>query len=288
VNVLLRSLRNTQVAVTAKFYAGGSPVDADAAVTVDITRGDGSSFATGQATTHGAGGSGEYTYTLAPQANLDRFTFDFSGAFGGVTQHHPPIILDIVGSLYVPIADLRAQDGLSSTTQFSDQVLAEMRAAFEDLAERHCGQAFVPRYSHEWHWGDGTKLLALRHTPLRRLLSVKVDGVAATTTNWIVESNGLVTRDSGTFSATQRIEVTYEHGQDEPDAELRRAALRAVRRFALGNKSGIPDNAITMTTTEGGFTLGLAGADRPTGDPDVDGTLARLRRASPAGAPLVG
>jgi hypothetical protein len=283
-----RVLRNTQRVIEANFYVGTTLTDADGAVTVTITRGDGTVFATDAATTKPGSTTGKYRYTLIPQANLERFTFDFKGTFSGVEQHHPPVVVEIVGAVYVSLNDIRALDGLANTTAFPDETLREVRDAFEDLAERHCGVAFVPRYRHEWHWGRGDDYLYLRHTPLRRLLAVKMDGVAQTFTGWTVEDGGTITRDTGLFVYRDRVEVTYEHGYDEPDAELRQAALRAIRKFCLGNKSGIPDNAISMTTPEGGFTLGIAGDNRPTGDPFVDGVLNRLRRKSPAGAPLVG
>lgn len=281
----LRVLRNTQRAITVTFYSGSTPVDATGAVTVDITRGDGSSFATGQATVHGASNSGQYTYTLAPQANLDRLTFDFSGTFGGAVQHASPVIVEVVGNVYVPLAELKAMDGMSS---FSDDTVTDTRSAVEDLFERYIGNAYVPRYAHEWAWGDDTTTLWLSSTPVRRLLSVKVNAISTSFSTWTVQDTGQVLRDSGTFPSSYRVETTYEYGYDEPDAELRLAAARLVRRLVIGTRSGIPDNAISMTTSEGGFQLSIAGEQRPTGDPFIDGVLMRHRGTAPAGAPLVG
>ncbi len=70
------------------FYVGTTPTDADASVTVDIFRGDGSIFATDAATTHGT--TGHYSYTLAPQSVLERFQLVWEGTFGGVVQRQSP------------------------------------------------------------------------------------------------------------------------------------------------------------------------------------------------------
>ncbi len=89
----------------------------------------------------------------------------------------------------------------------------------------------------------------------------------------------MVLRPTGWFdmpnSSTgfRNVKINYEYGADEPDAELKEAALGAIKHKLLGDRSGIPDRAVAMTTEAGGFTLGIAGPASPTGLPAVDSVL---------------
>jgi hypothetical protein len=268
-----RVLRNTQATLEARFYDSGVLVDATGAVLVDITRADGTIFATGAATTKPPATTGIYRYTLAPQASLEYFTLDFYGTFGGVVQHHPPIYAEIVGAFYVAIADLRAMNGLSNVTAFPQELLEEKRQWFEDLAERFCGVAFVPRYKREFLDGDGSGTVWLKHALPRRILTCKVDGAAQTgLTAWDLYESGRIVRDTGFFAAGRRnVEVTYEHGADEPDVEVRQVAMQAIRARLLTDQSGIPDR-MTSYVTEMGTVIRTAPM-RPTGISEVDAVL---------------
>jgi hypothetical protein len=270
---VLRVLRNTQATLEARFYDGAALVDADASVLVDITRADGTVFATAAATTKPPATTGTYRYTLAPQAALEYFTLDFYGTFGGIVQHHPPVYADIVGAFYVPIADLRAMNGLTSTTAFPQELLEEKRQWFEDLAERFCGFAFVPRFEHELLDGDGSGTVWLKRALPRRILTCKVDGAVQTgLTAWDLYESGRIVRDTGFFAAGRRnVEVTYEHGADEPDVEVRQVAMQAIRARLLTDQSGIPDR-MTSYVTEMGTVIRTAPM-RPTGISEVDAVL---------------
>jgi hypothetical protein len=271
-----RVLRNTQATLEVTFYSAGVATDADGAVTVDITRADGTAFATGAATTHGT--TGQYKYTLAPQTNLEYFTLVWNGTFGGVAQKITTHT-EIVGAFYAPVNDIAAIKGLSG---FSVAALEEARQWFEDLAEDYCGRAFVPRYGRFITDGTGTAAIALDR-PVRKLLSVKVDGTDVSSfATWDLYPSGLVVRStgagistSGTFTYGYRnVEITYEHGEDEPDLELREAALRAIQYRLLGNNLGLPAEAISASVdVRGPLTFGGAGS-QPTGIPEVDQVLA--------------
>jgi hypothetical protein len=273
-----RVLRNTQATLEVTFYSGGVATDADGAVTVDITRADGTAFATGAATTHGT--TGQYKYTLAPQTNLEYFTLVWNGTFGGVAQKITTHT-EIVGAFYAPVNDIAAMKGLSG---FSVAALEEARQWFEDLAEQYCGRAFVPRYGRTVTDGTGTAELLLLHRLPRKLLSVKVNGVTVSSfSTWGLYPEGIVTRSTGVGYATSgiftsgysNVELTYEHGEDEPDLELRQAALRAIQYRLLGDNLGLPAEAMSAAVdVRGPLTFGaVAGPDRPTGIPEVDHVL---------------
>jgi hypothetical protein len=282
-----RILRNTRRALREVFNVGTTPTNADGAVTVDVTRADGSVLVDDGATTNVP--TGIYEYVLAPQATLDRLRLLWRGTFSGVEQIRGTWC-DIADAYYVSLADIRAIPSLSNATSYPNDKLEEARIWFEDKAEIFCGRAFVPRFGHEVLDGTGSDTIFLDHLNIRTLLYVKVNGVAQTgLTTWDLKRSGKVVRDTGVFAAGElNVEVGFEYGLDEPDADLRAAALTAIKAKLLGDRSGIPERALTMTTDVGGFTLALAGKDRPTGIPDVDAVLLDRRVGSGSPMPLVG
>lgn len=278
----LRVLRNAQGLIDHTFLVGTTPTDPTGNVaTVDITRGDGSVFGSNQATVRQT--VGIYRYTLAPQADLEIFTMLFEGTFGGVAQQSTPTLVEIVGSFFVSLVDIRALEGLSDATKYPNAKFEEARAWFEDLAERFCGVAFVPRYGRDVIDGDGTTTLLLSRMRIRKLLSVKVDGVAVATSDFKVSSIGKLTRTTGSFPTTapQNVEVIYEHGYDAPKDDLRNAALIAIRDRVLGPKTGVPDRAVAVQSEFANVTLQTAGPDHPTGIPAVDEVLRAYSRGIP-------
>jgi hypothetical protein len=269
-----RALRNTQATLDVTFYSAGIATDADGAVTVDITRADGTAFATGAATSH-PGPTGTYRYALAPQTNLEYFTLVWTGTFASVVQKITTHT-EIVGAFYAPLNDIRAMKGLANTTDFPNAKLEEARQWFEDLAEDYCGRAFVPRFGIDKLDGDGTDTILLDRIEPRTILSCKIGGVAQTgLTTWALYDTGRVVRDVGVFDdGSRNVVIQYEYGADEPDLELREAALRAIQYRLLGDNLGLPSEAISASVdVRGPLTFAGAGS-RPTGIPEVDQVLA--------------
>ena len=277
-------LRNTQGDLQVTFYSGGSATSADDDVLVTVVNAAGSAVATsGTATAAGTASPGVYDYTLDPQADLDEFTLTWTGAFGGVTQSVETQV-EIVGGFHVALADVRALSGLTDETKFTTARIQEVRRWWEELSESFCGVAFVPRFERCEHDGDGTTSLMLCNMHPRKLLSVTVDDTAVTDlTDWhLYDSGKLIRDDGGVFTADVcNVVIAYEYGYDSPPADLREAALVAIRYKLLGDKSGIPERAMSMTTDVGGYTLSIAGANRPTGIPEVDSALMRHQETGP-------
>jgi hypothetical protein len=267
-----RVLRNTQATLEVTFYSAGAATDADGSVTVDITRADGTVFATGAATTHP--GVGRYAYTLAPQTNLEYFTLVWIGTFASIVQKITTHT-EIVGAFYAPLVDIRAMKGLTDTVAFPSARLEEARQWFEDFAEQFCGRAFVPRFARDKLDGDGTNTIRLNHIEPRTILSAKDGGVTQTgTATWALYATGRVVRDVGSFGdAVRNVEIQYEYGADEPDLELRSAALRAIQYRLLGDQLGLPAEAIAGGVDVRGPTFAGVGTGRPTGIPEVDEVL---------------
>lgn len=270
-----RVLRDTQAQPEATFYVGVTATDADAAVTVDIFRADGTIFATDAVTTLQGAGSGTYRYTLAPQSNLERFTLVWEGTFGGVVQRITSHV-EVVGGYVVALADLRAESGLGTKTV---EELAEARQWFEDRAESYCGVAFVPRYGRDLVDGDGTNTLELTRSYPRSLLSVKVAGVAQTgLTTWDLYDEGVIVRDVGSFANGKRnVEAIYEHGLGTVPSDIREAAITAIRANTLGGTAGggIPTGVTQLSTDAGVMTFGRRTS--PFGIPEVDEVLTSHR-----------
>lgn len=275
-----RILRDTQAQPEVTFYVGTTATNADAAVTVDIFRGDGSVFATDAATTKPPATTGLYRYTLAPQATLELFTLQWEGTFGGVVQRITTQV-EVVSGYVVSLADLKAESGMGTKT---DAQLAETRQWFEDLAESYCGVAFVPRYARELLDGDGTFELELAHPYPRSVLSCKIGGVAQTgTATWDLYEEGMIVRDTGSFAVGRRnVEIIYEHGFDAAPSDIREAALVAVRSNVLGGSAGggIPVGVTQLITDAGTMTFGRR--TFPFGIAEVDTALG-ARRVIPVG-----
>ena len=282
-----RVLRNTRRMLRQVFLVGTTPTDAIGSVLVDVIRADGSVLEDDAVATKPA--TGTYEYDLDPQPDLDRLRLLWRGTFSGAEQTRGTYC-DIADAFWVSLADIRAVPSLTNETSYPNEKLAEARIWFEDKAELFIGRAYVPRFGHEVIDGSGSDTIFLDHLNIRTLLYVKVGGVAQSgMDDWDLYRSGKVVRSSGIFaSGSLNVEVGFEYGLDEPDADLRQAALTAIRARLLGDRSGIPERAVTMTTDVGGFTLTLAGKDRPTGIPDVDAVLLDRRGAKGAPAPLVG
>jgi hypothetical protein len=273
-----RVLRDVQAQPEVTFFTGSTPVEADGAVTVDIFRGDGTTFATDAATTDVDPNVGLYRYTLAAQSNLERFRFVWEGAVSTVVQRVTTYV-EIVGGYVASLTDIKAETGLSTKT---DAQLIEARQWFEDIAESWCGVAFVPRYGRDVLDGSGSEKLKLSHSHPRTILSAKVDGVAQTgTATWDLYDSGVIIRDSGSFPVGRRnVEIIYEHGYDAPEAEVREAALIAIRSKLLsaegGTSGGIPSGVTQLITDAGTMIFGR----RPTGpfpNQEVNDALAMFR-----------
>lgn len=275
-------LRNTQATLQVTFYSGGTATDADGDVLVTVLGDDAGTVVAGTAV---AGGTGVYTYTLAPQSNLDLLTVSWAGTFGGTVQS-VTTNAEITGAHYVSLADIRALRSLSSTATYPDSRLLEVRSWFADRAESFCGVSFVPRHARDVLDGDGTRTIMLSHLRPRVLEDAFVDDAEVTDlTDWELYGSGKVYRGDAAFTAGYRnVVIQYEHGYDLPPEDLREAALVAIRYKLLGDQSGIPERATTMATEVGTFNLALAGANRPTGIPEVDAVLIGLSKK----VPLVG
>lgn len=283
--------RNSGALLDVTFYADEATLDADGSVTYAVTKADGTSLSTGNATHVGTAGSGAYRLTLAPQANLNLLTATFTGTFGGIVQSQS-VEIDIVGGFYVSLAELRALPNLSDAAKFTTAELVAARHWFETRFERYTRRAFVARYRRLTLISSGEGSLEVPDTDLRVVRSLTVDSSAlADVTLAALQFNGsaitpnrLMSSINATWSERapfgyrgSAVVVSYEYGLDSPPADVRDAALLAIRSHLLADQSGRP--MLSIADGAGGTTRFLLPDDnRPFGIPEVDVVANDYRR----------
>lgn len=244
----------------------GSAAAAVGTVTADIERHDGTVLATGRATAAGTG-TGAYTVTLtaAECATLDiiKVTWIDGTTERGSTYHR------VVGGFLFRVDELSAQSGL---TAVSAADLMEARDWITDLIEHNTGVAWCPTYDVEQFDVVGPDLAhVLDRRPIRALRTVTIEDAAHVIADIDVnESAGII---SG-VSFRGRCVVGYEHGFDQPPADLRTAAIEGARDRILRTSSGLSDR-LRSTTNDLGIIqqFSYPGPGHPTGIDSVDAAI---------------
>lgn len=280
--------RGSANTIQARFSVDEAPLDSSIPVTIEVVRDNGDVVVpAGTATNTGAVGDGLYEFTLLPSHTglVDILTARWTATLGGEAMTLETRV-EVVGGFYFTLADGRASDdALADTVKYPTARLAEARDEVEDECEDITNVAWVRRYAKVTLSGDGSNNLVLPHYMVRSVRSI-VDG---DTTAWTApQLAALRVSDSGVLSAARtgaipfafgdrNLTVIYEHGYDQPPADLRRASIIRFRSFVFATKSGIPDRATSFVAAEGGnFTLSTPGrAGTPTGIPEVDAAYNR-------------
>lgn len=274
-------LRGSGESLRVKFLIDGVATDADAGVTVTVTRDDGTAIDTAAAATSVT--TGVYAYSLAPQTDLDKLTLVWTGTFSGNVQTITTRT-DVVGGYYVGLDELLAMPNLAG---FTVPQLIDARQWFEEKFERYTGRAFVPRYKKITVWGHGTDTLMLPDQYISRVRSITFGTVSLGTqalANTVFTDDGRVERywpylSNATepswgvfgqqFPQGTRVTVAYEYGTDETPRDVTEAAGIAIRSKLLNDDTGRP--MLSVSDGAGGTTrFATPGPDRPFGIPNVD------------------
>jgi hypothetical protein len=118
------------------------------------------------------------------------------------------------------------------------------------------------------------EILRLGRPHLRAVYSASLAGVAVDPTGWVLHRSGRV--DDITAALYPGVlAVSYEHGEDEPDAELYEAGITAMRSWLMTDSSGRASRQTLISNELGTVRLAQPGEKRPTGIPDVDAVLNR-------------
>lgn len=277
--------------LTASFRdQDGDLADPSGTVTVGIVSGDGSTVvAAGTATTNA--GTGLRTVALPAASNLVPQLLTCSWTNGTVTL---TTTVEVVGGYYASTKQVRdSDDVLADTRKYPAATLVAARRSVEVEFEDYCRAAFVPRYRRVRLDGSGDEEQLLPDPYVRTVRSVRIYDTDGNYTAFTapelaaiqVNDSGIIYRTDGdTFDrGEQNIVVEYEHGLDQPPADLADAFMMRLRDVVNRAHRGVPDRASTFTSDVGGtYSLLVAGRGGSiTGIPDVDVALRRHSRRIP-------
>lgn len=187
---------------------------------------------------------------------------------------------------YFTLDEFRTLPQMGNNSTYTAARVDAVEAYVVAIIEREVGTSFVPRtVTAETHDG-GCNTILLRSPYIRSVTSVTENGVAVTDTFTAVD--GVLRRFSaGTYtpvwwtSGTGNVAVTYEAGYSAtPPADIKEAAMQATRwRLLATNSNAEMSSRQTSMTNDMGATIqfAVAGADRPTGYPEVDAVIVGWR-----------
>ena len=252
--------------------------------TVAVERADGTALAAPTATAGTRPGEYQITLTAATYTDvIDRLKVTWTATVDSLALVDVTYI-DVVGSRYFTLGQIRNLEGLSDARKYPDFYLERVRAEVEVSFEQYCEVSFAPKHGRDTFdsWDFDSKFgIFTRSTPVSSLLSVVLSGVAETLTDlWSVSKSGQVRAESFQPTANslgQDLVISYIHGWDITPADLQRVALRYARQLAIINVSTVPDRARLMQSEFGLFVLDAPGPDKATGLPEVDEVLNRYR-----------
>lgn len=180
----------------------------------------------------------------------------------------PPVTTD---AHYFTLDELRLEQDVPGT--YPDSAIIPNQALVEEVIERACGAAFIPRRRVEQ-----TVANTLGHIHLGMPLVREVEGITEPNgATWTPEQLAeIVIHDGQVFgahwTAGQIVTVTYTHGYDTPPLRIRRAAMIATR---IWTTRGPVDDRATQIAADGATvnlaTPGLFNAI--TGIPEVDAAI---------------
>jgi hypothetical protein len=303
---------------TLTLCTGGSGVlssgeEVDAAVLIDIVDGSGTAVVTGALATDDTP-NGQYSYVLAPQADLDNLSVLWHATVGGYTQTIADTVR-LIGNRILTPGDLAADDQLRV---LAPNVRAYVLEVVEDLFADALG--FPPvlegvRVNFDAHRGTFSEAYAYGNVQQSILSAIPglgfgfggerliVPGVALPQQVFALAINGNTADDTviaqfqagpgfliwsgGRSWPSGNYEMWLSHGMTYLPADLRGAAAAYARYVAKktpvgGGQQGlaIPERTVQLQTEGGLFMLGMASPDRPTGIADIDAVLNRYRTAS--------
>lgn len=226
-------------------------------------------------------GKYEFTVPTSVTAVLDTYETTWTYTLVGTAMKTRRSFI-VVGGFFFSIARARAHDNgrFKDESKFPTQDIIDAREGIEtDLeSNKACGVAWVRRGRRETHDGDGSDELFVQCRPLRKVVAVKVDGVAldvSALAGLKVYPGGWIKRAAGWPTGDRNIEVLYEHGHDEPPGRIADAALILLKE-RLG-PSNYDDRTLTVTDDLGTRRLAVAGEKYTFGIPEVDAAVAQHR-----------
>lgn len=178
---------------------------------------------------------------------------------------------------YFTLAELRASDR-SFDVDVTEEHLASARARAEELLEKACNVAFVPRTKTETLYGAGTGALLLSEYEVSAITTATLDAADLDVTTLKFRPWGRVSRTT-VFPLDSEVVITYTHGHTSVPEPVKQAALMLAREYALPKT--LPSRATAQTIGDNTYRLTIAGRDGTTGIPDVDSVIKEYGHRKP-------
>jgi hypothetical protein len=198
------------------------------AVTVGITRADGTTLVAAGTATSGSGTAPRtFNLTTTHTTLLDRLMAPWTSTTKGTQVSY----VEVVGGFLCSLADLKPLFPSATAAE-----LADIRTDAEQALEDECGQAFVPRYARETLDGDGS-VLVLTYPNVRAIRSASYTYGGVVTALTTAQLGYLAFNPSGILTGytwpcgTGNVTVAYEHGRDYAPPGAKPAVLAAAQEI---------------------------------------------------------
>lgn len=211
---------------------------------------------------------------------LDELTVTIAATVDGADalQTH---VVDVVGSHWVPVAQVRAEPRMDDLTKYPDELVVAVRDAWETKIEAWCRRHFTPGYVVERHVAGPGCSVALSTQDITSVRYVSVDGVSVDVGDVEVSPSSVLTLPTQP-DRRATVEVHVEAGSTRPPPQLVLEVRRAIRRDLLARSAQTPNDVIRETSPEGGVTIQYSTPDpergRYTGILTLDPIIHDLRR----------
>lgn len=223
----------------------------------------------------------ELAVPVSELPSLDTYTVDWIGTLGGEVQGWSTAF-ELVGGFILRVAALRALDrAYQNETEFPADVMAEVRDAIEELAEKNGMCAFRPKGARRRISGSGRTKLVLPDTDVRDLYSASIDGTALTEIELagIRAAGNVLWREDGWDAGFANVDVHYAYGYDRAPGPVVRGALAFAQEYLV--PSALPARATSQTVGDMVYRITIAGRDGPTGVPQFDAAIEQFGRIRP-------
>jgi hypothetical protein len=275
-------LRGAPATLSAVFRDQYGSARTAGAVTVTITRADGTALLTNAVTNNGTDpGTKEVQLSAIATNVLDRLHCVWQELNGQTVEQ----FVEVVGGYYFSIDEARqAGPGFEDSAKYPDALVLRARANVEQWIEspKVTGRAFVPRFATAVLDGDDRQSLVLPNPDVRRIRSLSVSSGSMPYVGDQDALDALQVDGVGRLYAplygfpygVRNVEVAYEFGLDAPPARIKSAALYLVREVLKYTKTGAPDSATWQMIDGRVFGISQPGQrGSRTGIPHVDEAL---------------
>lgn len=264
-------LQNTPGTISNSWYQAGVLVD-PGTVTIGVETSDGTTVVAAGTATSGSGAAARtFNLTDAHAANLDLLTATWVSTTKGTMRTR----ISVVGGFYFSTAEFKdAHPNDAEVQALTSSQIQKARQTAEEIIEKACNVAFVPRAKRLTLSGDGRTRLGIPLYKVRRVSAYSIADVVGDTS--LVTLEGSSAYRSIWTRGFSNVALTVEHGYDEPPAEIRDAAMTLTYHRAV--KGPIDDRAIGIPTDGGIVTLATPGVrGAVTGLPGVDQAIQQYR-----------